>query len=426
MQLFYFLFVIISLSCGSLPAAAPVEPWLSLVGTMLLVGIWWLLCHVGAHIVARQVHIEQLGHLIGAGWIERQLEAFRWLSLVVVVLCLWGFGLAAAVDAVPVMADSMFLQSIVLLTPGLVMIAATWSAEHWYGVQLKYCKPGFRGNVAMLIGAFRSSVAWLVLPVILLLGLVDLIGLLPIRSEVAGVVAIGITALVIVIALPRLIPRLFGTSPLDDQTSDWINDVLSAAGIGKLRVVRWDTGNQAFNAMVVGFVRPFRTLLVSDRLLAELPKEQIAMVLLHEAAHLRRRHVPLRMLAVLPAWISGALVTRLAGEETWGTLLGSLIAILLTMLILRIVAYRTEFDADIQACKTARQIAGRCDAVPAGFEHASDVLSAALMRVTFDNPAARRASWLHPGVADRVAWMRRYKYSPITTSSSAGTIANPA
>ncbi len=426
MQLFYFLFVIISLSCGSLPAAAPVDPRLSLAGTILLVAIWWLLCHVGAHIVARQVRIEQLGHLVGAGWIERQLEAFRWLSLVVVVLCLWGFGLSAAVDNVPVMANSMFLQSIVLLAPGLIMIAATWSAEHWYGVQLEYCEPGFRSNARMIINAFRGSVAWLVLPVVLLLGLIDLVGLLPISSEVAGVVAIAIAAITIVVALPKLIPHLFGTSPLDDKTSDWINDVLSAAGLGKLHVVRWDTGGQAFNAMVVGFVRPFRTLLVSDRLLDELPKEQIAMVLLHEAAHLRRRHVPLRMLAILPAWLSGALVTRLAGEETWGTVLGSVMAILLTLLILRIVAYRTEFDADVQACKTAAEIAGSCDDVPARFEQASEVLSAALMRVTFDNPMARRASWLHPGVADRVAWMRRYKCSPMTTSSNAGTIANPA
>jgi hypothetical protein len=77
------------------------------------------------------------------------------------------------------------------------------------------------------------------------------------------------------------------------------------------------------------------------------------------------------------------------------------------MAILRWVAYRTEFDADVQACKMAESIGGTIDHVPASFGEAAEVLAAALMRVTHDSPSSRKASWLHPGVADRVAWMRR-------------------
>jgi Zn-dependent protease with chaperone function len=178
--------------------------------------------------------------------------------------------------------------------------------------------------------------------------------------------------------------------------------------------------------MVAGFVPSIRSLLLSDRLLDELPQDQIAMVVLHEAAHLRRKHVPIRMLSVLPAWAAGAALTKIAGENEWAMILGSIAGILLTLMILRIVAYRTEYDADVQACRLAVEIAPNVDRVPGTYEEAADALSAALLRVTFDQPAGRKATWLHPGVTDRIDFMRRVRETPQSNTATAGTIANPA
>jgi Zn-dependent protease with chaperone function len=226
--------------------------------------------------------------------------------------------------------------------------------------------------------------------------------------------------------LPWLIRHLFKTSPLSQPTDLWIRQLMTAAGLRRTRAVRWNTDGRTFNAMVAGFVPPLRTLLVSDRLVDELPRQQIAMVVLHEAAHLRRRHVPIRMLALLPAWGAGVLVTKIAGQQSWAVAAGSVVGILLTMLILRIVAYRTEHDADVQACRLAAEMSGQVEDVPATYEHASEALSAALLRVTFDHPAGRKATWLHPGVAERVAWMRRQREAPISNNTTAATAANPA
>ncbi len=425
MQLFYFLFVIISLSCGSLPPTE-MDPLLPCFVTLAMVGTWCLLCHLGVYVIARQVCLDEVSHAAGADWIEKQLEAFRWLSLGVILLCLWGFNLASALDTIPILADSMFLQAIALLAPGLIMIAGTWTAEHHYGVYLNYCDKGIAGYVHSVVSTFRAGLAWLVIPVVLLLGLVDLIGLLPIPAESAGLAAIVFAAFVVPITVPKLIRHLFQTSAIDRETSQWIDTILSAAGAGGMKAVRWETDGRAFNAVVAGFVRPFRTLLVSDRLLDELPREQVAMVLLHEAAHVRRYHVPLRMLAVLPAWIVGTLVTKSLGDVSWAVMVGTAVGILTTMLILRIVAYRAELDADVQACKLAERIHDQCEHVPESYARASEALSSALMRVTFDNPQARRATWLHPGVADRVTWLRRQRAIPTNSTTSAGTIANPA
>jgi Zn-dependent protease with chaperone function len=154
--------------------------------------------------------------------------------------------------------------------------------------------------------------------------------------------------------------------------------------------------------MIAGFLPGLRTVLISDRILDELPRDQTAMVLLHEAAHLRRRHVPLRMACVLPAWAVGMTVTRLAGDQSWAGALGTFAGVLITLCALRLVAYRTEFDADAQACRLAERLGGAVPGVPSSRHDAAAALRAALLRVTQETPSSRKPSWLHPGLAARL------------------------
>ena len=426
MQLYLFLVVIISLSCGSLPPADDIDPARAACATAAMVLAWIILCHVGARVCAQQVRVEKLDPLVGADILEKQLAAFRWLGLGVVVLCLAGFGLARSLDSIILLDKSIFFQAIILLAPGLAITLGTWSSEHHYGVILGYTEKGPRNQVKSLWQMFRGSAAWLIAPVMMLLGMSDLIGLLPVTPLIAGGLTATMIVLFIPLGLPWLIRHLFKTSELNEPIEHWVQDLMTAAGLRRTRAVRWETGGRAFNAMVAGFVPPLRTLLISDRLVDELPREQIAMVVLHEAAHLRRRHVPIRMLAIMPAWGVGALVTKMLAEQDWAVAIGSVVGILLTMFILRIVAYRTEYDADVQACRLAVEISGQVDSVPPTYERAADALSAALLRVTFDQPAGRKATWLHPGVAERVDWMRRQRDVPTSNKATAGTIANPA
>ncbi len=405
MHLYFFLVVIVSLSCGSLPPA-DIDPATAGLATAGMVAAWVILSHVAARVVALAVRDEKLQPIAGADWLEKQLAAFRWLGLGVTLLCLAGFGLARSLHSLPVIGDWMFLQSIVLLLPGIAITFGTWSAEHCYGAMLGYTDASIGNYVRSVWQSFRAGMAWLVVPVLMLLGLSDVVNGLPISELATNVVTVAIIGTFVLLGLPWLIRRLFKTESLSESESLWIDELMSAAKLRRTRAVRWITGGTTFNAMVAGFVPPLRTLLISDRLLDELPPSQIAMVVLHEAAHLRRRHVPMRMLAVLPAWGFGAFVSRIAGDHSWGLAIGSIVGITLTMLVLRLIAWRTEFDADVQACEMAVQIGGAVQHVPLTYDEAADTLSAALMRVTFDHPANRKPTWLHPGVADRVAWMR--------------------
>lgn len=425
MHFYCFLLVVVSLCCGSLPAV-DVDPLRAAAASVGLVSGWILLCHVAARITARQVTTSGIDQRLAAEWLDVQLETFRWLGLGVAVLCLGGFGLAGALDSIWLLEQSMFLQACVLLLPATLITIGTWSAEHRYGVRLGYTEPGLGNQFRSVASCCRSCMAWLIVPILLLLAAGDAIAWLPLDPITAGWVTAVAAILFIPLGLPALMRYFFKSRPLDGPTERWIRQLLAAAGVRSIRSAHWDTGGKNFNALVVGFVPWLRTLLISDRLLAELPRSQIAMVILHEAAHVRRRHVPLRMLAVVPAWVLAALSSMLAGDANWATPLGTILGILFTVLALRLVAYRTEYDADHVACRLAAGMAGEVEEVPSSYEAAAGTLGQALERVTEDHPAAQRRTWLHPSVADRRASMRRHLADPIASNSTAGTIANPA
>lgn len=422
MHLYFFLLVVLSLSCASLP---PVETSLQQAtlasGCMLTALV--LLCHIAARNCARQITREQIDARLGADLLDRQMTAFRWLGLGIVILCLAGFGLATATVQAPYLSDTLFLQAVILLIPGLTITLATWSSEQYYRGLTGLIDNHPSLHASYLWQRFRGMVAWLVLPILLLLGMTDLIKGLPIGEASATIITTLSLVLFVPLGLPWLIRHLFKTSRLDKSTERWIDEIMIAAGLKRTRIVCWQTGNRSFNAMVAGFVPPLRTLLISDRALNERPRSELAMVVLHEVAHLRRFHVPLRMLTIVPAWLLGGLITRFAEGHSWAMAAGSGVAIAMTLITLRIAAIRTELDADVQACQIAAEIADRVRDVPQSYDEASVALSNALLRITVESPSARKASWLHPGVSQRIANLQSYAVTQTSFSDDSSSAA---
>lgn len=406
MSLYFFLVVIVSLGCGTLPPmdVAVGRPWLA---TGMMVIAWTILCHVGVRLIAKQALAGRMEPITAARWMECQLSVFRWIGLPIVLLCLGGFGAARVLDQIPLVADSMGLRAICLLAPGLLMTAATWSAENLYAMLVGLTPRSLIGHLCATGAAVRLGMAWMIAPVLILMFLSDLIHWLTPNEAVGDWLMPVFVIIGIPLGLPWLVRHLFKTEPINGRQRDWIESLLSGVRVDRTRVVRWNTGGATYNAMVAGFVPPLRTLLISDRLLDELPPRQIAMVVLHEAAHLRRRHVPLRMASVLPAWGAGVMLSSLDGRIPYAVAVGTCVGILMTILILRAISYRVEFDADWQACLMAESLGGRVVDVPTDRDAAAESLGEALTRVTSGHPESRRPTWLHPGLNQRIGEMGR-------------------
>ena len=416
MHLYYFLAVVISLLCGSIPAGE-VDALRAVVASLGMVLAWVLLSHVSARVVSNQVLRGEIRADVGMRWLDKQLDAFRWIGLGVVLLCLAGFGLAGSAQTWPIVGSSTMLQSAILLTPVTIILMGTWSAENRYGVRLGYSKPGIGIHIRSVWVSFRSGLSWLAVPVLVLMGINDLLSMLPLgETSSAWLSTIGVLSITVLV-VPTMIRRLFMTEPFEEPIHSWIHQLISEAGLAGTKAIRWNTDNQNFNAMVAGFIPRIRTMLITDRLINELPRQQVAMVILHEIAHLRRKHVPIRMLSLIPVWAGAIGMTRMAGDAIWAVPLGTGMGIALTLVMLRFVAYRTEHDADVVACQIATSLDGRIEDVPSTYQSASECLSTALMTVTREQPSARKATWLHPSVAQRIEWLNSKSEVQPTTPS---------
>jgi hypothetical protein len=123
------------------------------------------------------------------------------------------------------------------------------------------------------------------------------------------------------------------------------------------------------------------------------------LIILHEIAHIRRGHIWLRMLSVVPGWLAAGAVMQWLGTEPAMILISNTAAIAATLGLLRLSAHATEFDADRVACELSMRL-------PIGDRETSAQVQArllcrSLINVTGGVEEAKRSSWLHPSVAAR-------------------------
>ncbi|MCD0461195.1 M48 family metalloprotease [Roseiconus lacunae] len=412
MQLYYFLAVVISLSFGTLPqpgANPAIDLERSVAFSAAVVGVWWVMCFLCGRLVLNLVRQGEITVDTAFDWFGRQTTCLRWLSLAIIGLCLGGFGLGRCLDQLPVVSQSMTLHAIGLLLPTVAILLGLWSAEHRFAQRLGVARSGFRSAVAWLALMARSTIAWIVVPILLMLVLVDIASIIPLSpgTRIGLLILTMIAASVFV--MPWLVRRAFPQTSIDEATSSWIHQVLQAAGLKRCKLIIWDTKQRSFNAMMAGFFGRFQIVFLTDRLVRDLSRPQLAMVILHEVAHARRKHALIRVLALAPAWLGGLAIQASVGvispSDTliqWAPMIGNTVSLAATVCILRQVSYFCEFDADSVACQLAPEVCWPESCVPASVEEAGRTLSSALVKVTDGCEGARRPSWLHPGVSQRI------------------------
>ncbi len=416
------------------------------VASAMLVGGWVLVAHLVAAAMAIGVVRGSRSEKHGADQLGVLMEAFRWLAIPITLLCHFGFSLAAWLCTQPVLEHSMTMQAVGLLAPGMILLVATWSAEYVFAAIVGTQARSLNDFARSMTWRLRGGPAWLIVPTLVFLVLGDGADFIKMQWLDAstlsshqsngltwGLIAIG--GMVLITALPWLVGWIAKTEPVRMEHRREIETWLRRCGISTrpflgIRIARWDTQRRTLNAMVAGIVRPGRLLLLSDRLLDELPRGDRLMVVMHEVAHVRRFHLPIRMAAILPAWIvstwsSSLLIESGLLDVSWAIGVGGVLGLITTVVTLGVVSHLSELDADAFACRLAVQACGnqsgslRCDIPQTDdetradheeamtVELAAELLADALIRVTADHRASRKISWMHPSLATRLGRLRR-------------------
>ncbi len=138
------------------------------------------------------------------------------------------------------------------------------------------------------------------LPWFFLSGITDIINALPFElpkrllSTTEGEVIYFLVFLVAVAMLgPVLIQKFWRCKPLETGSErSRIERLCKTAGIGYANIMYWPIfGGRMITAGVMGLVKKFRYILVTDALLRFLEPEEIDSVIAHEIGHVKRKHL---------------------------------------------------------------------------------------------------------------------------------------
>jgi Zn-dependent protease with chaperone function len=182
--------------------------------------------------------------------------------------------------------------------------------------------------------------------------------------------------------------------------------------IGKSASPMWVASDGRWaGAAVVGWLPGIRQLWLGDALVEQLTDEEVDMVVMHELAHLKRRHFLWRLIPVFVACALGLSTLAIFSETSrqtpaaeymhWaGQAAGMLLASGTMLFGISYGSRRCELDADRQACVLGA-LACPWSGGDAGL--AADSLSQALIKLHGNGEANQRSTWLHPALGQRLA-----------------------
>jgi len=309
------------------------------------------------------------------------------------------------------------VDEIGILLPVIAPLVLIWAAMY----RIQGGEAGRGSLVRYLFLQARHHLALVLLPPLLIVGLIEVIAALKIAQDLDAIWWFAIPQFaVVLLVMPLAVRRLWRTTPLVMQPlRSQLDEICGARGVKLREILVWQTDGTVANAAVVGMSRHLRYLLLTDVILSQLTADQIAAVVRHELAHLRRWHLPLRLaLLLLPVAWWMALKQSFPDLELQFTSSFAFLALSPSQssavaLPLSLLAYAVivvgwysrllEHDADIDACLDQ---SGSFD--PGS---AADFCTA-LQVVCGDGHESWFSRWLHPPVSARIELLNGIAFHP--------------
>ncbi|RMH23706.1 MAG: hypothetical protein D6693_10940 [Planctomycetota bacterium] len=358
---------------------------------------------------------------------DRTLAASRGVIGVAYLAAVFGAGWLDAVRGA--VGDWVLIDELVAMLPPLLAYTAGWwsyapiERRMHEAVTFRALDTGapvhaFPGRWAYTLERLRSTALGALAPILLILGwsegvtqlagasgLLDRLGDAEAAAAMAGAQLVG-AGLVLALS-PPIIVRIWGATRLPNgPLRDRVRELCRRAGarVGGVRV--WRTRGVVLNAAVLGLTPGARTLLLTDGLIERLEPAQLDAVILHEIAHIRRRHIPWLIVAlVVPfaaAMITAEGVGRIVGAAEpapqWAQGLAVAGSMLVALWVFGRVSRLFERQADAFAAASLARAEGSAVVTPA----AAQAMSGALERVArLNHIPPGKFMWRHGSIATR-------------------------
>lgn len=230
-------------------------------------------------------------------------------------------------------------------------------------------------------------------------------------SKCTGVLQF-VGAAIILVLTPLLLRLLWDTVRLGPgELSDSVKKISAQYRVRLSGPWIWRTYGQVANAAILGMLHPFRYLLLTDALLERLSLQQVQVVIAHEVAHVRQRHLPWLAGATISSVLASAWIVELIlratpianQDQAQATMLASIACMLIGFLVFGAVSRRFEWQADAfalahitAAASFSRTTSGIVE--PADAQLVANTLGS-VARLNGMNTQA--FTWRHGSIADR-------------------------
>jgi STE24 endopeptidase len=375
----------------------------------------------------------------------RQYHFIGLLAFQVLALNFLGWGWLAQGAAVEPAAELLLFPGceICVIAPLLVSLIASWvcfydaeralqgaadSGGGFYSKRSKY-----------VFFHLRQSMAMVLVPVLLLIGLGNLVRLMPQANPLEQCLTAGtsIAAIGIVFTLmPWILRVVLGLRPMPSgETRTRLMATCERLGFRCSNVLIWDTSRGVANAMVAGILPCLRYVVLTDRLVSDMSPDELEAVFGHEVGHIKHRHMWYYLGFLLASFPVLGQIWQLSNLDSVLGLNRQDLALLPLIPVVGVYIFvvfgflsrRCERQADIYGCRAVSCGRPDCaghDTVEALVPRAGGLCPtgirsfiSALEKVAYLNGISRERpgwlqSWQHSTIARRVHFLERVLKDP--------------
>jgi Zn-dependent protease with chaperone function len=259
-----------------------------------LIVIFTLFTWIQFHRIEKRIFKERFFHLDNK--FTATLTRQSILAIVLFSIDIYGLGLSSFLTKIHFLALIPTFQALLFLFLFIFYLAIVWACA--YGpYQVLYRTDMSRRSYVLSQISFSAPI---LLPWLLLSGVADIINALPFElpkrllSTTEGEVAYFLIFLLAIAILgPTMIQKFWRCKPLETgHHRSRIENLCRKAEMGYANILYWPIfGGRMITAAVMGLIKKFRYILVTNGLLELLEPEEIDAVIAHEIGHIKKKHL---------------------------------------------------------------------------------------------------------------------------------------
>ena len=218
------------------------------------------------------------------------------MAILFFTIDVWGLNLPIYFMNLQLFATFPTLLALLFLALFIFYLTVVWSCAHSTYQRL------YRADIpkkSYIVSNITFSLP-ILLPWLLLSGVADIIDILPfetpkwfLNTDLGQAIYFIVFLFGVAIIGPAIIKQFWRCKPLENSfTRSRIESLCEKAGLDYADILYWPIfGGRMITAGVMGLVKKFRYILVTNALLRMLEPEELDMVIAHEIGHIKRKHL---------------------------------------------------------------------------------------------------------------------------------------